>query len=373
MKKITFWEAVATIIGSTVGAGILAIPFAIAQVGFIPGLILMGSLALATTTLHLMVATTALKTEESHQFPGLAGLYLGTSVKKITFINTTLAGYGALLAYVIGEGQVLSGIFNGGTPLWSLVFISVGAVAILLGLNFIKKLVVLMVVCVIGILVILGFHSFEFVRIHNLNTIHLENWIIPYGVLLFAFHGTQGVLEARRELRGQEKLLPKVIVVAGLVVFGIYVVFTLLTLGVTGVGTTQVATIGLGEHLGSVLGLIGNGLAAFTMGTCFITIGYGMRRMFQDDYGVHKIISWILVIGVPLLLYVFGVRSFIDVVKTVGGIVIGLNSMILVVTFWNARVYGKRHAEFSLGPLHAVGWILMVLFLLGVLVTLVSI
>ncbi len=371
--NIVFFEAVATIVGSTVGAGILAIPYSISQVGFVPGLILMSSLAVASMTLNLMLASIALKTNDTHQLPGFAGVYLGSLIKKMTFVNTTIAGFGGLLAYVIGEGEVLSGIFGQSETMWSLIFLGCGALAILFGINFIKKLVVVMVIGVLTILGVLGSHSFEFVRIHNLSTVHLENWIIPYGVLLFSFHGTQGVLEARRELFGQERLLPRAVVVAGLVIFCIYVFFTVLTLGVTGVSTTEVATIGLGAHVGPVLGIIGNGLAAFTMGTCFVTIGYGMRRMLQEDYQMKKIPAWLIVIVVPLFMYVLGIRSFIDVVKTIGGIVIGLNSTILVVTFWNARVFGKRKSEFSLGPLHVAGGILVLLFILGMLVTLASI
>lgn len=372
MKKISFWEAVATMIGSTVGAGILAIPYSIAQVGFFPGLFLMVIIAGASITLNLMIANTALKTVGSHLLPGFAGVYLGSTIKKITFINTVTASYGALLAYIIGEGQVLSGIFHGQPYLWSLMFFAVGGVAVFLGINFIKKLIVLMVLCVLGILVILGSHSYEFVRIHNLFTFHPENWIVPYGVLLFSFHGTLGVLEARKELLGQEKLLKKAVIIAGVIIFGIYVVFTLLTLGVTGAGTTQVATLGLGQQLGSVLGLTGNALAVLTMGTCFITIGYGLRQMYQYDYKQSKFAAWLMVMVVPLFVFLLGVDSFIQVVKTVGGLVIGLNSIILVVVFWNARSFGKRVAEFNLGKLHIIGLLLMTLFLLGALVTIIK-
>jgi len=95
--------------------------------------------------------------------------------------------------------------------------------------------------------------------------------------------------------------------------------------------------------------------------------------MFQYDYGKSKLLSWMIVICIPLLMFLSGIRSFIEVVKTIGGIVIGINSIILVVTYWNARVFGRRHAEFSMGPLHIAGYLLMVLFLLGALVTLASI
>lgn len=373
MRRISFWEAVATMIGSTVGAGILAIPYSIAQVGFIPGMVLMIVMGLASTMMNLMVANISLKTDAFHLLPGYAGTYLGQTVKKMTFTNTVIASYGALLAYIIGQGQVLAGIFDGKAYLWSLAFFLVGSCAIFLGMNMIKKLVVLMVFCVLGILILLGAHSYESVKIHNLFIFNPQNWIVPYGVLLFAFHGTLGVLEARKELIGQEKLLKKAIIVSGMMIFGIYTVFTLLTLGVTGVGTTPVATIGLKSQLGPVLGLIGNALAVFTMGTCFITIGYGMRQMYQHDYGKPRLTAWLLVVSVPLLLFLLGIRSFIEVVTTVGGLVMGLNSVILVVTYWNARVFGKRRAEFSLGKLHVIGFLLMGIFITGAIITVLNI
>jgi amino acid permease len=76
MARASF-EAAATLVGCTIGAGILGIPYVVAQAGFITGaitIILLGALMLM---LNLFTGEIALRTEGDHQLPGYAERYLG--------------------------------------------------------------------------------------------------------------------------------------------------------------------------------------------------------------------------------------------------------------------------------------------------------
>ena len=104
-------DAVFMITGMTIGAGVLGIPYVVAQVGLKVGIIYILVLGLVMLCLNLMIGEIAVRTKQSLQIPGLVGRYLGKWPKY--FINTIIvfASYGALLAYIIGEGQALAALF----------------------------------------------------------------------------------------------------------------------------------------------------------------------------------------------------------------------------------------------------------------------
>ena len=54
-KILNFWEAVATIVGTIVGAGMLGIPYVLAKAGFFTGLILLLFLGVSIMFVHLFL------------------------------------------------------------------------------------------------------------------------------------------------------------------------------------------------------------------------------------------------------------------------------------------------------------------------------
>ena len=174
-------------------------------------------------------------------------------------------------------------------------------------------------------------------------------------------------------LKKQERLFIKSIIVGSILIVIVYVVFTFLVMGVTGAGTTEVATIGLGERIGSHMIVIGNLLAFFTMGTSFLTIGLGMKDMFQFDFSVKKLRAWLYTMVIPIVVYFVGARDFIMVLGIVGGVLTGIQSVIIIGSFWKARKSGARKPEFSLGPMRVTGAILILFFVVGAVLTLLNI
>ena len=79
--EATLGEAVFMITGMTIGAGILAIPYAVAQVGLIPGIAYIAALGLIVLFLNLMIGEIVARSHQQLQLAGLAGKYLGSWVK----------------------------------------------------------------------------------------------------------------------------------------------------------------------------------------------------------------------------------------------------------------------------------------------------
>jgi tyrosine-specific transport protein len=112
MKKQVL-EAIATLIGVTVGAGIMGIPYVISKSGLMIGaahILVIGFLMLFV---NLFLTEIVLRTKGSHQLTGYAEKYLGRAGKWIMACTMVIGVYGALIAYLIGGGSALSSIFGG--------------------------------------------------------------------------------------------------------------------------------------------------------------------------------------------------------------------------------------------------------------------
>lgn len=367
---LQFSEGVATLIGSIVGAGILGLPYAINKVGFLPGMIMLVILGVFMIILELMYMEVVLRTKRDHEIPGYGSIYLGNKVGIFALGIGILTGYGTLLAYLIAQGDILSTLFGGSPTLWTWLFFAGGSYIVYRGLSAVRTIELFMTLGIFAILFLIGLHAHPHIQATNLSHVSLKNIILPYGVLLFALAGTTSVPQVRQELKGNEHRLPAVIIVANVIVIAIYALFVWLALGVTGSETTEVATIGLGKILGRNMLNLSNALAFFTISTSFITVGLSIRRLFQYDYGLPRLTAWLATIAIPAFIFALGFTNFIAVLGLVGGVIIGLQAIILIFAFKHAQESGSRKPEFTLGSLKYVSLVLIAVFIVGAVLSL---
>jgi len=146
-----------------------------------------------------------------------------------------------------------------------------------------------------------------------------------------------------------------------------------IVIGITGAGTTPVATIGLGEKLGPAMLIFGNLFAFFAMGTSFLTVGIGLRQTFQFDLKCSRFVSWLAVIAVPLAIFLFGLRDFILAMEIAGGIAVGLTGLVIVASFAKAKKLGDREPEFQLPRFKIISWLLAAMFVAGICYTIYNV
>ena len=121
----TFIKSTAILIGTTIGAGIFGVPYAIAQIGFIPGLVYLLVIGGLMILLNLMYGEIVLRTLGDHQLTCYSQIYFGKKGKTIAALVMLVGLYGALLAYLIQIGVFAYGLLGVGSPwIWSMVFFS---------------------------------------------------------------------------------------------------------------------------------------------------------------------------------------------------------------------------------------------------------
>ena len=350
-KRVSISDAVFMITGMTIGAGVLGVPYVVAQVGLKIGIAYIIGLGTVILCLNLILGEIAVRTSESLQITGLVGKYLGRGPKYFMNIVILFGSYGSLLAYIVGEGQALAALFGGDAVIWSGVFWSLASVIVWRGLQTIKHVEKVLSILVMSIILGLSVYILRDIHVLNWNHMDLSSIFLPYGVILFALNGTGGIIEAHALLPQDQKSFKKALIIGSLIPMVIYVIFAVAVVGAMGLQTTEIATIGLGAAFGKGVLILGNIFAILAMGSGFIGSGIVLKQNFIWDNNISRFKAEFFVISLPILLFLAGFRQFITILGTAGGVLIGIQAIMLILVCWQARKkgdiddapYGLRH------------------------------
>lgn len=370
LRDRKFLHASAVLVGTMIGVGIFGIPFAFAKAGFWVGaswlLVLAGVVCLS----NLMFAEVTLATEGIHQMSGYAGIWLGRWGKRLMTLAITLGIYGALLAYLIIFGEFAHNVFSHFIAVdpqlysvlfgvfWSLLwFLRVRTfAAIELALIGIYSVIILVVAGV----------SAPHWQTANLSSWIPEYWFLPYGVLLFALGGMSAVPIQRRLLAGRERLLPRAVVSAMVLVTVLYFIFAVSIVAVSGDLTSPEAFEGLFGKIGAPVIILGSVLGMLTIATSFLALGTALFETYHTDFRVRAHWSWLMTMLPPLLLFWSGLRNFIDVIGLIGAVAGGTQGILLIGIWLRARRFRLRTPEFRIRIPSFIAVLVMVLMALGV-------
>ncbi|MFH1292343.1 MAG: aromatic amino acid transport family protein [bacterium] len=339
-KQINMFQGVALIVGLTIGAGVLGIPYAVAKVGLLIGLGYIVGLGILMIGLNLMVGEIAVRTKGNLQLSGLSKKYLGNWGEVIMTTIKFTAVAGVMVIYIIGEGQTLSALFGGSAYAWSLIFFLTGSCLIYVGLKSIRVIDFVLSLGILFVVVLIAGFSAPHLHLANYQYVNFARLLLPYGVILFAYHGGSAVIEAHTILANRNKTFKYTIIIAGIISIITYSLFAFVVLGVSGVHTTEIATIGLGNQVGSYMLIFGNVFAVMAMATSFLTIGLSTRDSLTWDYKIPTQVSALVTCMVPLVVFLLGLRQFIMAINIVGGIFISLEMLLIILIYWKAKQKG---------------------------------
>lgn len=368
MNKV-FWSTAFTLTGTIIGAGILGLPYVFAKSGFFIGLLWLIVLGGIMVLMNLYLGEVTLRTKENHQLAGYARIYLGKWGSRIMFFAMVFGVYSALLAYLIGEGESFSQLLGFGTPLiWGIVFWIVMTFLLGQGLKELKKVETWGVLAIIALVLGIFVYFLPSVDYTNFFFIGKSHLFLPIGVVLFALLGFTSIPELRREIEGDEKKFKKAILIGSLIPVGLYVLFSMVFIGVLGVDVTEVATLSFGPFV-TILGI-------FTMLTSFFVLSFSLKDLYEADYGLSKANIFVLTSLLPLALFLIVTilrwDSFIEVIG-IGGVVSGgLTGILILLMNRKAKKVDKRRKVIYSIPLN---WLvvlgLSLVFVFGVVAELV--
>ncbi|MFH1275886.1 MAG: aromatic amino acid transport family protein [Candidatus Woesearchaeota archaeon] len=373
--------AITTLVGTIIGAGILGIPYVVAKAGFWYGSFLILLIGIAFVFLNLFVGEVVLRTNGHHQLTGYAEKYLGKNGKRLMLFAMMINIYGALIAYLIGEGTTFSAIFGFGHPLvYTLIFFVIVSVIISKGIKATGKSELILISLLVLVVILIGIFSFNSMNAENFVGFNPLYAFLPYGVILFAFMASPAMPELNEVLRGKDKkLMKKAIFIGSIVPIVLYLLFVLTVVGVVGLNNFEsladnqrIATVALSVFTYPILGKLANFLAVLSMFTSFLALGLAMVQMYMFDYGFKHRNALLLTLILPLVIVLAGITTFIKVLGFTGAIAGGLDGILVVLMFWKAKKLGDRKPEYSLGKNYLIGSVLILMFSLGIIYVLWS-
>jgi len=357
--------AIATIIGTVIGAGILGLPYAISVSGFIPGVILTIIIGFAMTLLLLYLGEVVLRCKEVHQIPGLIRKYLGKKTYAFALLLFIISIYGALISYIIGVSESLATVLPGSQLFYMLLFIGLMSIPVLKGVHFMDDAQLVLVSILITLILVITFFIIPEVNTDNLLVIDYNRLFFPFGVIFFALTGYSVMPELEQILlKHEKKFLPSVLIAMTACTL-IYLLFSAIFIGAYGNGVSEVST----QSLPGILGLVGKGIAVFAMTTSFMGLGVALSDVFKQDLGYSNIKSWLLTCMIPLVIAALFKPSFIGPIL-ISGAYTGTIMGFLIISLWfKARKSKGAKPAFTV-PLGKPGAVIVSIILgMGIVMT----
>lgn len=366
-RKSNLFAAIATLTGTIIGAGILGIPYTFAKSGFLVGFIQLIILGIILMIINLYFGEIILRTKQRHQLPGYAEKYLGKKGKIIMLLSSLVFLYGALTAYILGEGQVLSFVIFGNQNfaiLLSMLFFFIMLPIVYLGIKALEKGEIFGLIAVSSIILIIFFVFLPKIDWNNFSFISSNPvmWFMPYGVLLFAFLALSALPELREELCTEEKKMKKAIIIGSLIPIVLYILFIVAVYGFSGQSTPEIATI--------VLGKLPSLLAIFTMFTAFCAIGIALKELYYHDLNIKHdrafALAFFPLFIIALFLLILNLVDFVKILSIIGSVAGGIAAIMVLLMAKKAKEKSERKPEYSIPINWTIIIILSLVFIAGI-------
>jgi len=368
-KPLAYYEAVATMTGCVIGAGIFAIPYVVFHSGFFTGMLVLLALGIVMLIVNLMTGEISLRTNKCMQLVGYAEKYCGKKGKLLMGSSMVIGVYGALIAYTIGISRSLYVIFGGTQLLWAIIFYAVFSIIIFGGLKILERSELYMEALKLGLFIAVMYVLFSSKNFStsSFTGFNFSELFLPYGVILFAYMGTAAIPEIRQELTKCKRFTKEVLIVSSVLSIVCYILFAIGVVGVSGSATTQVATVGLAEMIKGAGYVLLHLFAILAMASSCIILGYVMKESYRYDFKIPHSKAWLLTISIPIVLFVLGAKSFIGILDIAGSFAGGIAGITLIVMHYKAIKISERKPEYNIRMNWLAYGALIIVFSLGIL------
>ncbi len=336
-----YFQAIAVIVGYTIGVGMFGLPFIVSKSGVLVFLAFIIVLGIVQHLLHLIYANMIVLTHKYHRLPGYVEIYLGKKGKIITFIAKLIGNYGALLAYLVITGIFLNQLFSpylgGNEFIYSTILFIVEAFIIYCGIGMIARAEFFMTCFLLLIVCLITFKGWDLVRIENFAMIDWKYLLLPYGAILFSIDGGGSIPIVVKLLKRNRDKIKKAIIIGTMLSILVIVVFTLTITGISGGDTTPDALVGVTKIFGNGIIIAALIFGVLTMVTSFLLVAESVRETLSWDFNVERNIAWALAVFVPYILYILGFNNLTRIISLVGGVGGSMCAILMILSFLKLR------------------------------------
>lgn len=341
-KQLTTWEAACIITGYGIGAGVLSMPYMAARNGIIVSTLILIAALLASYVLHLMIAEIAFKEGNGGQIISCLNRYLfkGKWKKPLSVIFFTLMAVilvTNLAAYISGAEEVIVGLLPIPPIVAKLLFYAVAASVVLFGLKAVgvsEKIAVTVIFGLIGVLAVASF-----IKARNplgLSVGTVNDALAYYGLAMFAMSAFFSVPQAVEGLGGDKKKIQKAVFLGLFNTFLLILVISVCSL-ISSTEVTELAMVGWSQGIGLWAQVIGSLFTILAMLTTYWSLSLALGGIVSDMLHTGTRISWLLATLPSLIVVLFNLAGFMELMRTAGGLIAILIAVMVVPAYHNAR------------------------------------
>jgi amino acid permease len=359
---------VVTLTGGIMGVGFLSLPYIALRSGIWVMFFYLVALTGLVLTIHVIFGKICLVTPDFKRWPGFVEFYFGRASKFLILPLIITGTFGVLVVYLIVGSQFLTAtfapIFGGNQVLYVLIYWGLAALLVFWGVGVIAKFDFWVLIFLSLALVIILMRGGEHMSLGNLlarsDGWRLSDLFLPYGAILFSLWGTGLIPEVEEMIAFKKQMLTRIIAMSILIPAVFYLLFIVLVLSITGDQTTEAALTGIRDTLGngSISFILLMGVAS-TFLAC-VASGLLLKKVFMYDMGISELPSFLLVSGIPLVLFFMGFNSFIPLISFIGGVLLGVEGVLILIIYH--KIGGKKIVIFPI----------MAIFILGIIYSVVN-
>ncbi len=316
MRHSATFISAGIVAGTTLGAGIFALPYLVSVAGLIPTVAFMVGLSAAVIYAHTLYWRVLQQHPTGTQLLELARTYFGPVAARATFLTTILGLTLTVAAYLVLGTSFLEGLFGIQHAYATLIFWLICSIPLAFRIPRFVALELLLTGLMSVLLIV-----FLFTLPITLSAFPLISWsnvLLPFGPILFALAGWTAVEPALIAVRGERGHRVRSLGLGTISVAGAYLLFALV-MGSAGKPVTPDVISGL-THLPSwqIGALLLFGIAAIV--TSYLPMNLELKNALRKGMRWPRSTAFTMALFLPYFLLLAGFNSFLAGVELVGGI-----------------------------------------------------
>lgn len=380
------------IVGTAIGAGMLALPIAAAEVGFWHSTILLLISWFIMTSAALLILEVNLWLPRDSNIVAMARSTLGRGGEIVAWLMYFLLFYSLIAAYIAGGGDLLSGIIAEAhvhTPQWlsTLIFTVVFSLIVYQGIRTVDYVNRGLMFSKFAAFIVLVVLVLAFISLKNLNMSGPVYTTTTFTVMLTSFGFSNIIPSLRGYFNDDAKKLRKVVLIGSLIPLICYILWNMAIMGVVPRNGQNGLLIALqsGHSTSDLLAeislilknpiitLLAHIFSSICILTSFMGVSLSLFDFLSDGLGVPKKGKgkWFLYVATflpPVLIVLIDPRIFITALSYAGIYCLILLVLLPTLMAWRGRYYQTYKSRYQVKG----GKTLLVFLVIAALVVVVN-
>ena len=345
--------------GTAIGAGMLALPIASAQAGFLPAIFVYVVCWLFSLITGLLMLEVSMKMPKNANLISMAGKYLGPVGKAAAWILYIFLFYSLTLAYVTAGGNAVASVFKLPHLLGMLIFTTVFGGSVYLGHRATHRINVALMVGLVLSYILFIVMGVGHVEVDLLKHVEFKYMVMALPIVFTSFSYQGTVPSLVTYLNHNRKMARLSIIIGSTLPFAVYIVWDLLIKGiipVDGLLAAKAAGLTAVDPLrqalpGAPITLVGLCFGFFAVTTSFLGVSMGLFDFLSDGLkmkqeGWRRLFLIGLVYLPPMAIAMVDPSIFFKALEYAGGIgCVLLLGLIPVMMVWMGRYVRRDMAQ----------------------------